>query len=172
MNIEIICIGALKESYFREAEKEYLKRLAPYCKVSVTELRETRLPKDAGKAEEENVRRSEGSALITAALLAKGGGTAKRKESSAAYVFALDMRGRQQSSEKFAENIQKLALGGKSTFVFLIGGSLGLSEAVREGADAVLSFSELTFPHQLMRVILLEQLYRAQKILRGEPYHK
>ena len=161
MNIEIICIGNLKEPYLRDAEKEYLKRLTPYCKVSVTELREERLPKDAGAAEEENVRKKEGEALINAA-----------EKKGSAYVFALDMRGAGKTSEKFAENIQEIAGRGKSTIVFFIGGSLGLSKTVRERADAVLSLSGMTFPHQLTRVILLEQLYRAQKILRGEPYHK
>ena len=162
MNIEIICIGSLKEPYLREAESEYLKRLKPYCKISVTEVREVRLPQDAGETEEEMVRLKEGEALLTAA----------EKQKNGAYVFALDMRGRQQTSEKFAETIQKLANRGKSKLVFIIGGSLGLSDAVRKQADAVLSFSEMTFPHQLMRVVLLEQVYRAQKILRGEPYHK
>jgi len=162
MNIEIICIGSLKETYLREAESEYIKRLTPYCKVSITELREARLPRDAGEAEEENVRSKEGESLLAAA----------EKQGNAAYVFALDSRGKQRSSEKFAETTQKLALEGKSTLVFLIGGSLGLPEAVREKANTVISFSEMTFPHQLMRIILLEQIYRAQKILRGEPYHK
>jgi len=161
MNVEIICIGTLKETWLREAEGEYIKRLTPYCKVSVTELRESRLAQDAGAAEEEAVRLSEGAALLAAA-----------KKKGKAYVFALDMRGRKLTSEKFADTIQKLALEGKSALVFLIGGSLGLPEAVREGADFVLSFSEMTFPHQMMRVLLTEQLYRAQKILRGEPYHK
>ncbi len=162
MNIEIICIGNLKESWLREAEKEYLKRLAPYLKVTVTELRETRLPKNAGSAEEETVRIREGESLLAAA----------EKTGNTAWLFALDMRGKQQTSEKFAEYLSELALNGKSTFVFLIGGSLGLSDKVRKNADRLLSFSEMTFPHQLMRVILLEQLYRAQKIERGEPYHK
>jgi len=162
MNIEIICIGSLKEEYLREAEREYIKRIQPYSKAIVTELREIRLPKGAGEAEEENVRCLEGETLLNAAK-SKGNDT---------YVFALDIRGKQHSSDKFAETIQKLTLSGKSNHIFMIGGSLGLSDAVRNRADALLSFSEMTFPHQLMRVILLEQLYRAQKILRGEPYHK
>ena len=161
MNIEIICIGTLKESYLKEAEREYLKRLSPYLKVSVTELREARLPKAAGSAEEENVRVREGEALLAAT-----------KKYEKAYVFALDARGQQQSSEKFASTIFYLANNGNSNLVFIIGGSLGLSEEVRKRADMVLSFSEMTFPHQMMRVILLEQIYRSQKINRGEPYHK
>ena len=162
MNIEIICIGKLKEPWLREAEREYLKRLVPYCKIRVTELREIRLPADAGFAEEEAVRLGEGTALLSAA----------EKHGGSAYVFALDMRGNQLTSEQFAEETAALALGGKSTLVFLIGGSLGFPDTVRKKADAILSFSEMTFPHQLMRVILLEQIYRSQKIIRGEPYHK
>jgi len=161
MNIEIICIGSLKEPYLRDAEKEYLKRLSPYSKAFVTELKEERLPRDAGSAEEERVRAAEGKALMSAAA-----------KTEKAYVFALDMRGRQHTSEKFAEKLSGLALEGKSHLVFLIGGSLGLSEQAREKADETISLSEMTFPHQLVRVILLEQLYRAQKISRGEPYHK
>ena len=158
MNIDIVCIGNLKEPYLREAEAEYLKRLKPYCKINIKELREAWLPRDAGEAEEEAVRRREGEALLEAAD--KG------------YLFVLDPRGKQETSEKFAETIQNLAVEGKSTLAFIIGGSLGLSDAVRRRADTVLSFSEMTFPHQLIRIILLEQLYRSQKILRGEPYHK
>ena len=162
MNIEIICIGGLKEPWLRDAEGEYLKRLQPYCKMSVTELREERLPVNAGVAEEESVRVREGKALLSAA----------EKHGKSSFIYALDMRGRQMTSEKFAERTNALMLDGKSTIVFLIGGSLGLSAAVREKADAMLSFSEMTFPHQLMRVILLEQIYRSQKIMHGEPYHK
>ena len=162
MNIEIICIGKLKEPWLREAEREYLKRLSPYCNTRITELREVRLPAGAGYAEEETVRAEEGQALLIAA----------EKQGGAAFVFALDMRGRQLTSEKFAEKTESLALDGKSTLVFLIGGSLGMSESVRKKAGALLSFSDMTFPHQLMRVILLEQIYRSQKIIRGEPYHK
>ena len=162
MNIEIICIGRLKERWLREAESEYLKRLAPYCKAAVTELGEARLPANAGPAEEEAVRVQEGKALLAAAEKHKG----------QAFVFALDMRGRQLASERFAEEIDRLMLGGRPSIVFLVGGSLGLPESVREKADAILSLSEMTFPHQLARVILLEQIYRSQKILRREPYHK
>jgi 23S rRNA (pseudouridine1915-N3)-methyltransferase len=128
----------------------------------VTELGEARLPANAGKIEEEAVRQQEGKALLAALEKHKG----------QAFVFALDMRGRQLSSERFAEKRGSLKLGGKPTIVFLIGGSLGLPETVREKADALLSFSEMTFPHQLIRVILLEQVYRSQKIMHGEPYHK
>ena len=161
MNIEIIAIGNLKEEYLRKAEKEYLKRLTPYCKISVTEMRETRLPRNAGPEEEEKTRQSEGESLMAAARKREG-----------AYIIALDMRGVRMTSEQFAEQIEKSAVSGKSAYTFLIGGSLGLPEAVRQKADLVLSFSDMTFPHQMMRIILLEQIYRAYKIQRGEPYHK
>jgi len=161
MNIEIICIGNLKEPYLRDAEKEYLKRLAPYCKIRITELKEERLPRDAGGAEEDRVRMLEGKALISAAA-----------KTEKACIFALDMRGRQQTSEEFAEKLKRLALGGRPDLVFFIGGSLGMSEEARERADETISLSRMTFPHQIVRVILLEQLYRSQKITRGEPYHK
>ena len=161
MNVEIIAIGNLKEGYLREAEREYLKRLTPYCSVSVTELKEARLSQNAGLAEESKIRQTEGAALLAAA---------RKKEG--AYVVALDMRGDQLTSEEFASQLERLALDGTKAAVFLIGGSLGLPETVREKADMVLSFSKMTFPHQLMRVILEEQIYRAYKIRRGEPYHK
>jgi len=161
MNIEIICIGNLKEPYLKDAEKEYLKRLTPYCKIKVTELKEEKLPRDAGRAEEDKVRELEGKALLNAA-----------SKTEKAYVFALDMRGRQLASEEFAEKLKGLALGGRPDLIFLVGGSLGMSEDVRERSDEIISLSKMTFPHQIARVILLEQLYRSHKISRGEPYHK
>jgi len=161
MNIEIICIGSLKEHWLKEAEREYKKRLSVYVKVKTTEISEKKLPKNPSLADEEIVRESEGKALLHSAE--KLGG---------AFLIALDMRGKQFSSEGFAKKIDELGLSGKSTLVFLIGGPLGLSEEVRKKADIVLSFSDMTFPHQMMRIIFLEQLYRAQKILRNEPYHK
>jgi 23S rRNA (pseudouridine1915-N3)-methyltransferase len=161
MNIEIICIGNLKEPWLREAEREYVKRLAPYCKLSITELGEKRLPKNASVADEEKVRKSEGEALLLCT-----------EKYISAYVYTMDMRGKQLTSEEFSEQIAGHALTGRTPLIFLVGGSLGLPEAARKRADRVLSFSEMTFPHQLARIILLEQLYRSQKILRGEPYHK
>jgi len=161
MNVEIVCVGNLKEPWLKEAEREYIKRLSSYIKVNITEVSEKRLAKNPSPADEDIVRKAEGEALMNQ--------SEKQKD---AYVFALDMRGKQYASEGFAKQLGKLALSGKSTVIFLIGGSLGLPEEVRQKADMVLSFSEMTFPHQMTRIILLEQLYRAQKILRGEPYHK
>ncbi|MCL2493791.1 MAG: 23S rRNA (pseudouridine(1915)-N(3))-methyltransferase RlmH [Clostridiales bacterium] len=175
MNIEILCIGNLKETWLHDAAGEYAKRLRPYAQLSVTELKETRLPANASAADEEAVRRKEGGALLAALPLAGGGKDAHNVKSGATaslFVIALDRRGEALTSEGFAERLEALTARGKSRICFLIGGSLGLSEAALSRADQRLSFSAFTFPHQLMRVILLEQIYRAFKIQRGEPYHK
>jgi 23S rRNA (pseudouridine1915-N3)-methyltransferase len=168
MNIDILCIGGLKEPWWRDAAAEYQKRLAPYCKITITEFREARLPANAGPAEETAVLEKEGAALLAAVdRFPRAPGSDPH-----AFVIALDIRGKRMSSENLAELIGNLGVSGKSRVVFLIGGSLGLSQAVLSRADLRLSCSEMTFPHQLMRVILLEQVYRGFKILRGEPYHK
>ena len=163
MNLDIICIGKLKEKYWTEAAAEYAKRLGRFCKVSVWELPESRLADNASPAQEEAVKEAEGKAI-----LAKTEALGRQQ----AYVFALDPRGRELRSEDFAEKLAQIALNGKSRVVFVIGGSLGLSDEVRKAADELLSFSAMTFPHQLFRVMLLEQVYRACKINAGEKYHK
>lgn len=159
MNINIVCVGKLKERYWTDAVTEYLKRLSRYCRMKIVELKEARLPDHASPAEEEQVKTVEGESIL-------------RSLSADSYVIALDVKGKQLSSEQLSEKIENLALEGRSTVDFIIGGSLGLSEAVRKRADFRLSFSAMTFPHQMMRVILLEQIYRAFKISRNEPYHK
>lgn len=159
MNINIVCVGKLKERYWTDAVTEYLKRLSRYCRMEIVELKEARLPDHASPAEEEQVKTVEGESIL-------------RSLSADSYVIALDVKGKQLSSEQLSEKIENLALEGRSTADFIIGGSLGLSEAVRKRADFRLSFSAMTFPHQMMRVILLEQIYRAFKISRNEPYHK
>ncbi len=163
MNIDIICIGKLKEQYWISACKEYEKRLGRFGKTAVHELPESRLPDNASPAQEEDVKRAEGR-VILAKLEGPGRGQT--------FVFALDPRGKQFSSEGFAEKLAQTTLNGKSRIVFVIGGSLGLSDEVRKAADSLLSFSSMTFPHQLFRVMLLEQIYRACKINAGEKYHK
>ena len=163
MNIDIICIGKLKETYWTGAAAEYAKRLGRFCKLSVWELPESRLPDNASPAQEEAVKEAEGKSI-----LAKIEGLGRQQ----AYVFALDPRGKAMRSEDFADKLAQLGLNGKSRAIFVIGGSLGLSEAVRKEADCLLSFSAMTFPHQLFRVMLLEQVYRACKINAGEKYHK
>ena len=152
-------MGKLKERYWTDAVTEYLKRLSRYCRMEIVELKEARLPDHASPAEEEQVKTVEGESIL-------------RSLSADSYVIALDVKGKQLSSEQLSEKIENLALEGRSTADFIIGGSLGLSEAVRKRADFRLSFSAMTFPHQMMRVILLEQIYRAFKISRNEPYHK
>jgi 23S rRNA (pseudouridine1915-N3)-methyltransferase len=148
--IIIICIGNLKEPYLRDACAEYLKRLTPYARVSVIELKESRT-----------------SALEGESILGVLDGAA-----AGAFTIALAIEGKRLSSENFASRIGQIGIDGQSHIAFVIGGSDGLSSDVLERADMRLSFSDMTFPHQLMRVILLEQIYRAFRILRGEPYHK
>jgi len=149
MDIDVICVGKLKEKYWREALAEYEKRLSAYCRFSVTELKESRSD-DAGE---------EGAEIL------------KRLEDDR-YVIALEISGKELSSEKLAEKISALALEGRSRLSFVIGGSEGLSAGVLQRADYRLSFGPMTFPHQMMRIILAEQVYRSFKIIRHEKYHK
>lgn len=159
MNITVICIGKLKEKYWTAAIDEYSKRLKGYCSLDIIELKEARLPDKAGPAEELAVKEAEGEEIL-------------KKIKDSQYVITLEVKGKMLSSEKLAEKIDTLGLEGNSNVVFVIGGSLGLSAAVSKRANFKLSFSEMTFPHQMMRVILLEQVYRAFKINRNEAYHK
>ncbi len=139
--------------------EEYAKRLSRYCKLEITELKESRLPDKASPAQEEAVKEEEGRSILKAV-----------KED--AYVITLEIQGKNLSSEELAEKIDNLALEGKSDVAVIIGGSLGLSREVSMRADYKLSFSKMTFPHQMMRVIFLEQLYRSFKIIKKETYHK
>ena len=159
MNIQIICIGKLKEKYWTEAIKEYSKRLSRFCTLDIIELKESLLPANASPADEEKVKLEEGREILKAV---KDG----------TYVITLEIKGKALSSEELAQKIDDLGIMGKSNVAFIIGGSLGLSPEVSKRADFKLSFSKMTFPHQMMRVILLEQIYRSFKIQRGEPYHK
>ena len=159
MNIKVICIGKLKEKYWVDAVAEYSKRLTPYCSLEIVELKESRLKQNAGPAEEEEVKVNEGKEIL-------------EKISPSDYVITLEIKGKKLTSEKLSEKISDLAMSAKPDIDFIIGGSLGLSAEVSSRADYKLSFSDMTFPHQMMRVILLEQIYRSFKIQRGEPYHK
>lgn len=159
MNISVICVGKLKEKYWTQAVAEYAKRLSGYCSLDIVELKEARLPDRAGPAEEQAVKEAEGAEIL------------KRLRDNM-YVITLEVKGKELSSEKLAEKIDSLAVGGRSNIAFVIGGSLGLSEEVSKRSDFRLSFSQMTFPHQMMRVILLEQVYRSFKIIRHETYHK
>ena len=159
MNVNVICVGKLKERYWQEAAAEYAKRLSRFHNLQITELKEERLPDKAGPSEELAVIEAEGRAIL-------------RALQEDAFTVALDVRGKSMDSPALAALLDGLPLRGHNRVAFVIGGSLGLSEAVLDRADLRLSFSSFTFPHQLMRVILLEQLYRAGKISAGEKYHK
>ena len=159
MNIEIICVGSLKEKYWKAAVNEYSSRLSGYIKLGITEVREVKLPAKSGNAEERFVKNEEGTMIL-------------KKIKDRSYVIALDVQGKSMSSEILAQRINDLGISGRSHITFVIGGSLGLSDQVLKKADLRLSFSAMTFPHQMMRVILLEQIYRVFKINNNETYHK
>lgn len=159
MNIKIICVGSLKENYLQAACAEYIKRLKKYCSISIIELNEAKLADNASPAQIQQAVSAESSMLLNAL-------------NSKDYVIALDVGGVQLSSNEFAQVFSEQMNSGKSSFCLLIGGSNGFDDSVRKCADMVLSFSKLTFPHQLFRVIVLEQVYRAMKILNNERYHK
>lgn len=160
MQIQVVCVGKLKERYWKDAITEYVKRLGAYAKVDVREVADERAPDSASPAEEEQIRDREGERILVAL----------RQD---AHVVALAIDGDMWTSEQLAAFIEKRAVyGGGGSLAFVIGGSLGLSAAVLARADMRLSFGRMTYPHQLMRVVLLEQVYRAFKIVRGEPYHK
>lgn len=159
MNITVLCIGKLKETYWTQAVSEYEKRLSRFCSLTIRELKEERLPDRASQAQCQAVIEGESDALLKAIR-------------PGSYVIALDVQGKTLSSEGLAQKIDQLGLQGNSDLVFIIGGSLGLSQRLLEQADFRLSFSAMTFPHQMMRVILLEQIYRAFKMNHNEAYHK
>ncbi|WP_110928783.1 23S rRNA (pseudouridine(1915)-N(3))-methyltransferase RlmH [Bacillus massiliglaciei] len=159
MNITIVTVGKLKEKYLKQGIEEYLKRLSAYAKVEIIELPDEKAPETLSDVEMIQIKDKEGERILS-------------KISPDAHVIALAIEGKLKSSEELAGTIDKLATYGKSKIAFIIGGSLGLSQEVMQRADEALSFSRMTFPHQLMRLILVEQIYRAFRINRGEPYHK
>ncbi len=160
LSVKFICMGKLREKYLQSAVEEYTKRLSAYCKIEVVELAETRFSSDnAPRAEIENALKKEGEQILS-------------KIPERARVIALCVEGRELPTEKFAKYIDDAMVGGVSTLCFVIGSSYGLSDLVKARADLRLSFSQMTFPHPLMRVILAEQVYRAFKINAGETYHK
>ncbi|MCI9583975.1 MAG: 23S rRNA (pseudouridine(1915)-N(3))-methyltransferase RlmH [Clostridium sp.] len=159
MKITLITVGKIKEKYLTAAAAEYVKRLSRYCRLEIVETPDEKTPDGAGEALEEQIRNKEGGRIL-----------AHVKES--AYVVALAIEGNMLSSVELARFMERLGVRGESHIQFIIGGSLGLSEDVLKRADYRLSFSRMTFPHQLMRVILLEQIYRSYRIMSGEPYHK
>ena len=159
MKITILCVGRLKERFFADAAAEYAKRLRLYADIQICEVTDEKAPERLSPAEEAQVKSREGEKLLR--LLPPG-----------AYVIALAIDGARLTSEGFSARLSKCMTEGASHIVFVIGGSLGLAPEVIARADMKLSFSDMTFPHQLMRVILLEQVYRAFRIMKNEPYHK
>ena len=159
MNITIISVGKLKEKYLKLGIEEYWKRLGAYAKVKLIELPDEKAPEHLSEAEMEAIKITEGNRILA-------------KIPADTYVITLEIKGKQLTSEQLANQLDQLATYGKSKLAFVIGGSLGLSEAVMKRSDFALSFSKMTLPHQLMRLVLLEQVYRAFRINRGEPYHK
>lgn len=159
MNITLITVGKIKEKFLRDAIDEYSKRLSKYCKLEVIEVSDEKTPENASEKEELQIKEKEGSQILS-----------KIKDN--AYVIAMDLKGKTLSSEEFSSFIDNCGIQGNSNLVFVIGGSLGLSKDVLNRANYKLCFSKMTFPHQLFRVMLLEQIYRGFRIMKGEPYHK
>jgi len=159
MKITIIAVGKIKEKFYQDAVAEYSKRLGRYCRLEIIQVADEKTPDGASEALEVQIKEKEGERILS-----------NIKDGS--FVIALAIEGTMLDSEGLAEKIEKWGVSGISQLVFVIGGSLGLSKAVLSRADYKLSFSKMTFPHQLMRVILLEQIYRSYRIIQGEPYHK
>ena len=159
MQIDIICVGKVKEQYLRDAIAEYSKRLGRYCKLNILEVADEKTPEHASEGVERQIKAKEGERIA-------------KHIKPGAYVIALAIDGQQVTSEGFARKIDQLGIQGVSHIQFVIGGSIGMDDAILRQANYKLSFSKTTFPHQLMRVILLEQMYRAYKINAHEPYHK
>ncbi|MGN0401044.1 MAG: 23S rRNA (pseudouridine(1915)-N(3))-methyltransferase RlmH [Acetatifactor sp.] len=159
MKITIVCVGRIKEKFYRDAVAEYEKRLGKYCRMEIIEVPDEKTPDGASPQQEEQIKAKEGQRIL-------------EKLKDDAFVCTLEINGKKMSSVEMAEWMKKLTLGGTSQITFVIGGSLGLHDSVCKRADTNLSFSDMTFPHQLMRVILTEQVYRAFRIIHNEPYHK
>lgn len=159
MRITVISVGKIKEKFYTGAIEEYSKRLSKYCTLSLVEVADEKAPETLSEKEMTQIKDREGERILD-----------KIKDSQ--YVITLEIRGKQLTSEELSEKMSALGLEGNSDVVFVIGGSLGLSDAVMRRSNFALSFSRMTFPHQLMKVVLLEQVYRGFRILRNEPYHK
>ena len=159
MKITLITVGKIKEKYLKDAIAEYSKRLSRYCKLEIVEVADEKTPDNASDTVEDAIRDKEGERIL-------------KYVKEDAYVITLEIAGKMLTSEEMAEKIEKLGVQGTSHIIFIIGGSIGLGKEVLARSDYALSFSKMTFPHQLMRVILLEQIYRSYRIINGEPYHK
>lgn len=159
MKITVLTVGKVKEKFYRQALEEFEKRLSRYCKLEIIEVQDEKTPDRASETEEMQIKEKEGQRLL-------------KYIKEDAWVCALAIEGQMLDSVELSKKMEQLGIGRTSHMIFVIGGSLGLAEEVLKRADFKLSFSKMTFPHQLMRVILLEQIYRAYRIMQGEPYHK
>jgi 23S rRNA (pseudouridine1915-N3)-methyltransferase len=159
MKIKIIVVGKLKEKYLKDGIAEYAKRLSKFCDFDMIEVADEQAPDNLGAAMELQIKNKEGERIL-------------KKLPKGSIVVCLEVKGEKLSSEGFAKKLEAFFVSGKSEITFIIGGSLGISESVKETSHMLLSFSDMTFPHQLMRLILVEQVYRSFKILGGETYHK
>ena len=161
MKITLITVGKIKEKYLKDAITEYSKRLSRYCKLEIIEVADEKTPDNASETVEDGIRDKEGERIL-------------KYVRDDAYVVTLEIEGKLLTSEELAKKIENLGIQGTShiIFIFIIGGSIGLGKEVLKRSDYALSFSKMTFPHQLMRVILLEQIYRSYRIISHEPYHK
>ena len=159
MKITLITVGKIKEKYLKDAIAEYSKRLSRYCKLEIVEVADEKTPDNASDTVEDAIRDKEGERIL-------------KYIKEDAYVITLERAGKMLTSEEMAEKIDKLGVQGTSHIIFIIGGSIGLGREILKRSDYALSFSKMTFPHQLMRVILLEQIYRSYRIINHEPYHK
>ena len=158
ININIICIGKLKEKYLKDAAMEYSKRLSKYCKLTITELSDEKLPNKINGSIINNIKNEECAKILNNI----------KKDS---YIISLDLKGKEFTSEEFSKKIDTIGVNGYSTITFIIGGTLGLTNEVLKKSNELICFSKMTFPHQLIRVFLLEQLFRGFKILNNETYH-
>ncbi len=159
MKITLITVGMIKEKYLKDAIAEYSKRLSRYCKLEIVEVADEKTPDNASDTVEDAIRDKEGERIL-------------KYIKEDAFVITLEIAGKMLTSEEMAEKIEKLGVQGTSHIIFIIGGSIGLGREILKRSDYALSFSKMTFPHQLMRVILLEQIYRSYRIINHEPYHK
>lgn len=159
MKIAIVCVGKIKEKFYRDAIDEYAKRLSKYCKLEIIEVADEKTPDKASETVESQIKEKEAARILE-----------KIKEDT--FVYTLEIKGKRYTSEAFAKELESKGTYGISNIAFVIGGSLGLHEKVLKRSNGSISFSDMTFPHQLMRVILTEQIYRAYRIMNHEPYHK
>lgn len=159
MKIAIVCVGKIKEKFYRDAIDEYAKRLSKYCKLEIIEVADEKTPDKASETVENQIKEKEADRILE-----------KIKEDT--FVYTLEIKGKRYTSEAFAKELENKGTYGTSNIAFVIGGSLGLHEKVLKRSNGSISFSDMTFPHQLMRVILIEQIYRAYRIMNNEPYHK